>query len=277
MHDALLAEPSAYEEYCQKIEAKAEEAHKELVTAVVAVENAIKAHDEFDAAECEGPDSKEGEGELVALMKYVLGVHGISIQRYWNGALVGPDCRTLLEKHDEILGAIRQGIVAAGYGDADAKDFVHRHTALLKELEVVSRITRRVKGEGESGLLLATERAELKRSCAAFGAAWRESYRRILTPKAHIVEVHVPWFVDHYGICGVFGEDGAEAVHVVDNLCRRLVRQMRNPEDRHKAHTLHHVARDFTKPLGREILKRQSAKQKAAKEAAAAAAAAAAA
>ena len=70
--------------------------------------------------------------------------------------------------------------------------FVHRHTALLKELEVVSRITRRVKGEGKSGLLSATERAELKRSCAAFGAAWRESYRRILTPKAHIVEVHVP-------------------------------------------------------------------------------------
>ena len=232
-HDALLAEPSAYEEYCQKIEAKAEEAHKELVAAVVAVENAIKAYEEFDAAECEGPeDSMEGEGELVALMKYVLGVHGISIQRYWNGALVGPDCRTLLEKHGEILGAIRQGIVAAGYGDADAKDFVHRHTALLKELEVVSRITRRVKGEGESGLLLATERAELKRSCAAFGAAWRESYRRILTPKAHIVDVHV----DHYGICGVFGEDGAEVVHVVDNLCRRLVRQMCNPEDRHKAH-----------------------------------------
>ena len=144
---------------------------------------------------------------------------------------------------------------------------------MLKELEVVSRITRRVKGEGKSGLLSATECAELKRSCAAFGAAWRESYRRILTPKAHIVDVHV----DHYGICGVFGEDGAEVVHVVDNLCRRLMRQMRNPEDRHKAHTLHHVARDFTKPLGREILRRQSAKQKAAKEAAAAAAAAAAA
>ena len=89
--------------------------------------------------------------------------------------------------------------------------------------------------------------------------------------------MHVPWFVDFYGICGVFGEDGAEAVHVVDNLCRRLVRQMRDPEARHKAHTLHHTARDFTKPLDREIHKRQSAKQKAAKAAAAAAKAAAAA
>ena len=273
--DAETEDRSTYEEFCQNIEAKAKEAHKELVAAVVAVETAIKAHHEYDEAECEGPDSKEDDGELVALMKYVLNVHGISIQRYWNGALVGPDCRAFLEKHGEILGAIRQGIVAAGYGDADAKDFVDRHTAVLKELEVVSRITRRVKGEGGNDLLSTAERTELKMACAAFGAAWRGSYHRILTPKGHIVEVHVPWFVDRYGICGVFGEDGAEAVHVVDNLCRRLVRQMRNPEDRHKAHTLHHVARDFTKPLDREIHKRQSAKQKAAKEAAAAAAAAA--
>ena len=49
-----------------------------------------------------------------------------------------------------------------------------------------------------------------------------------------------PWFVDEYGICGVFGEDGCEALHVLDSLCRKMVRQMRNPEARHKAHTLHH-------------------------------------
>ena len=62
---------------------------------------------------------------------------------------------------------------------------------------------------------------------------------------------------------------------MTDNLCRRLVRQIRNPEDRHKAHTLHHTARGFTSKLQREVLSRQSAKQKAAKAEAAAAAAAA--
>jgi len=49
-----------------------------------------------------------------------------------------------------------------------------------------------------------------------------------------------------YGICGVFGEDGCETLHVLDSLCRKMVRQMRNPEARHKAHTLHHTARSFT-------------------------------
>jgi len=38
--------------------------------------------------------------------------------------------------------------------------------------------------------------------------AWNVSYNRPLTPKGHIVVAHVPWFVDQYGICGVFGEDG---------------------------------------------------------------------
>jgi hypothetical protein len=72
-------------------------------------------------------------------------------------------------------------------------------------------------------------------------------------------------------------EDGAEALHVVDSLCRRIVRQMRNPEARHKAHTLHHLARSFTPELQRDIHTRQSKKKKDAAVAAAATAAAAAA
>jgi len=76
--------------------------------------------------------------------------------------------------------------------------------------------------------------------------AWNASYNRSLTPKGHIVVAHVPWFVDQCGICGVFGEDGCEALHVLDSPCRKMVRQMRNPEARHEAHTLHHTARSFT-------------------------------
>ena len=126
-----------------------------------------------------------------------------------------------------ILGDIRKGMVVARYGETEARDFVNRRTVVLKKLAVVSSITRRVKGAGAGDLLSTAERAELKRACAAFGVAWRRTY--------HIVEVHVPWFVDRYGICGVLGEDGAEALHVTDNLCRRLVRRIRNPEGRHKA------------------------------------------
>jgi hypothetical protein len=58
----------------------------------------------------------------------------------------------------------------------------------------------------------------LKDVCAAFGAAWKMSYpNRALTPNGHVVVVHVPCFVEKYGICGVLGEEGGEAVHVTDS------------------------------------------------------------
>ena len=70
--------------------------------------------------------------------------------------------------------------------------------------------------------------------------------RVMRTQRAMFTEAasRAPWFVDQYGICGVFGEDGCEALHV-DSLCRKMVRQMRNPEALHKAHTLHRTARSF--------------------------------
>jgi hypothetical protein len=59
---------------------------------------------------------------------------------------------------------------------------------------------------------------------------------------------------------------------VTDNLCRRLVRQVRNPEDRHKAHATHYTARDCTVKLERQVHSRQSLSSSAAAAAEAAAA-----
>ena len=266
----------ANEEFVRARERETAQNFEEQMAAVTAVERAIVAHDEFEKAECEGLDSKVDEGVLVALFKVVLGKHGVNIQRYWNGALVGPDCRKVLENYVAILEDIGKGMVAAGFGNVEAKDFIDKHTAVLRELAVVSRITRRVNGAEVNKCLSAVERKDLKVACAAFGVAWRANYcdkagkPRRLTIKGHIVEVHVPDFVEWFHACGVFGEDGAEALHVVDSLCRRIVRQMRNPEARHKAHTLHHLARTFTPELQREILERQSQKKKNAAAAAAA-------
>jgi hypothetical protein len=175
------AAEAKWEPYAKKIKADALDEREELKAAVT---NAEKA-------ECEGSDSKVDKGKLVGLMKYVLGMQGTSVQRHGNGALVGPDCRRLLEKPDVILGDIRKGMMVARYGETEARDFVNRHTVVLKKLAVVSSITRRVKGAGAGDLLSTAERAELKRACAAFEVAWRRTY--------HIVEVHVPWFVDRYG------------------------------------------------------------------------------
>jgi hypothetical protein len=143
-------------------------------------------------------------------------------------------------------------MVAEKYGKVECDNFVQRHINVLQPLGVVLHETRKVR------ILTEEELETLKAACEGFGKAWRESYphrgknsRAKLTPKGHIVEHHVWQFAKLYGTCGIFGEDGAEAIHVSDAACRRIVRQMRNPEDRHKAHTLHHLAYTFTPPLDR--------------------------
>jgi hypothetical protein len=131
---------------------------------------------------------------------------------------------------------------------------VERHSNVLRHLEVVSRIMRRVKGEGKGGLLSEAEKTSLNTACSMFGVAWKQGYPgRLLTPKGHIVVAHVPMFVELWGICGVFGEDGAEALHVTDMVCRRMVRTMRNPEERHRAHSLHHLSMVCTPAINRAV------------------------
>jgi hypothetical protein len=84
-----------------------------------------------------------------------------------------------------------------------------------------------------------------------------------MTSKSHVIATHVPKFVEMCGICGVFGKDGAEALHVTDSAAQRLVRQMKTPEARHKAQTPHHTARMFTLLLKRVIFPRAKRPQTA--------------
>ena len=87
--------------------------------------------------------------------------------------------------------------------------------------------------------------------------------------KGHVVEVHVPEFVEWYGTCGIQGEDGVEGLHPQDSKVRRIVRCMRNPEARHKAHTRHLRATVMPSGLTNRVVKsRMSAKKRAAAAAA---------
>ena len=79
------AAEAKWEPHAKKIKADALDEREELKAAVTNVEK----------AECEGSDSKVDEGKLVGLMKYVLGMQGISVQRYWNGPTAGGFWRSM--------------------------------------------------------------------------------------------------------------------------------------------------------------------------------------
>ena len=171
--------------------------------------------------------------------------------------LVGPDCRRFLLLFGPILSDLASKITNAGHSKAEADDFVKRHTAVLEPLVVVGHLTRAVR------MLSAGEISELKLACARFGAAWRTGYRDLLTVKGHVVEEYVPEFVDLFGTCGILGEDGVEGLHPQDTLVRRIVRCVRNPEARHRAHTRHLEAMVYcTGRTKREVKVRISKKQR---------------
>jgi uncharacterized membrane protein YgcG len=82
-----------------------------------------------------------------------------------------------------------------------------------------------------------------------FRDAYRESYEKLLTPKAHIIEVHVGPIVRRLnGWCGCTGEDGLEALHPWDTRCRLITRAMRDPVARLKATQKHLQAQQFKTP-----------------------------
>lgn len=66
----------------------------------------------------------------------------------------------------------------------------------------------------------------LKDGCARLGRSLKKVKR--LTVKGHIVDFHIPLIVDRFGTCGMFLEDGIEALHPLDNECRLLTRNIRN-------------------------------------------------
>ena len=158
------------------------------------------------------------------------------MQRYWNATLVGPDVRKFLVNYEAIIKELAAKIAEVEgpvKGPVAAAAFSAKHLRVLKELTVVSRLTRTTE------MLTALELNQLDLACKSFGDAFRLSYKKKLSPKGHIIEQHVPAFARRYGTCGAFGEDGLESLHPWDTRCRLITRTMRNPKARHQATSTH--------------------------------------
>ena len=213
------------------------EAASALSENLVSVTTARRDLEEKEAAlglSAGGEGERQKGGVMYTEWKETLRWQSISVQVYWNGALVGRDIRKFLEAFLQILARLKAKISEI-HGQEKANDFYTRHFNVLQHLRVVCHLTRKV------AMLTDEELAELEAACAAWAAAFRASYpeHTILTPKGHSVEKHVPYFARKYGTCGIFGEDGLEALHPMEARARVIVRSMRNSVQRHKSMTGH--------------------------------------
>ena len=111
--------------------------------AVFAARAAVEAEEVAQAAKAaaEGENAAAGgHSQLTAAMKEILKVHHISVQRYWNATLVGPDVRRFLTAYVAILDALVQlaAKISASKGAAAAAEFTATHSRVLEQLQVVS-------------------------------------------------------------------------------------------------------------------------------------------
>jgi hypothetical protein len=116
-------------------------------------------------------------------MKEFLKEHHISMLRFWNATLVGPNIRRFLAAYVTILEAFAAK-KSASKGASTAAEFTATHSRMLEQLQVMSHLTL------TTDVLSALQLNQLELACASFGEAFRLSYpNQMLAVKGHIVEL----------------------------------------------------------------------------------------
>jgi len=116
-------------------------------------------------------------------MQEILKEHHISVQRYWNATIVGPDVRRFLAAYVAIPEALAANKHASKGASATA-ELTATHSLVLEQLQVMSHLTLTM------DVLSARQLNQLELACASSGEALRLSYpNHALAVKGHIAEL----------------------------------------------------------------------------------------
>ena len=180
------------------------------------------------------------QGVVERSITEALATFGVTLQRYWNGTLVGNHCRKAILHWEELLNYIGT-VIEMKHGNDKKKEFLTKHKPVWDALARIAEPMRTIKRLTDEQL------RTLEVGCPAFANAYRDAFGKKVIPKIHIIEHHVYPFAKEFGSVGRFGEDGIESLHPIDNRARALVASMQNPEDRHRA-MLNHIALHINTP-----------------------------
>jgi len=173
------AEARPFDDLAQCLEAEAQELTERL-EAVTDKRKELELAKEKALEASKAPSA----GVISAEFQAALARFRISVQRYWNATLVGPDVRKFLVHFLEILKLISY-LICEKPNAAEGAAFIEMNARVLRPLAVVSTLTRTTERLTEAQMV------DLEQACKAFGDAYRQSYEKLLTPKAQIIEVHV--------------------------------------------------------------------------------------
>ena len=223
-----------------------------VASAFSAMNNAISACNTMER-KCDDDTNDAGQGTVERSITTALRECNITLQRYWNGTLVGNHCRIALESRVKLLGAIADAVALVA--PREKASFLDKHGPVWDALHRIAKPMRTKRR------LTDVELGELKLGCPAFATAYRTAFGLEVLPKMHVIEYHVFPFAEKWGSVGRFGEDGVESLHPIDNRARALVTAMQNPEARHRAMELHLALQTLTPDFPREKRQRRNKQQ----------------
>ena len=111
----------------------------DAVIVVRAARDALRTEKEATLEALKDTSKKKG-GVVTKAYTDAMARHNINPQKYWNGTLVGPDCRRYLEHYEDILLLVKAAIIeneGAGIGEPKATASYNRHCAVLKHLAAI--------------------------------------------------------------------------------------------------------------------------------------------
>ena len=216
----------------KKREALREE-HKTATSIVIKAEKALKKLKEEFKSALEAWKKVVGLGQGALEEAYVVKAH-MNRTAYHSCSFVGNDVDRALDNHEEILRHVFNAYVMRHYSCAMsitallvALEMYKKHLNLLKALKRVRSAVRSAK------VLDASERAEVRASCKAFGVLFCETYpKRDVTPKLWALFFEVPRFADEHHCAGLMAEDPVESIHALLHRLSRTFAGMGNKTHR---------------------------------------------
>ena len=212
-----------------------EELQEELKTAtniVIKAEKDLKKLKEEFKSTLEAWKKVVGLGQGALEDAYVVKAH-MNRTAYHSCSFVGNDVDRALDNHEPISRHVFSTYVMRHYKEnnfaalCQAFEMYKKHLNLLKALKRVRSAVRSAK------VLDASERAEVRASCKAFGVLFCESYpKRDVIPKLWALFYEVPRFADEHHCAGLMAEDPVESIHALLNRLSRTFAGMGNKTHR---------------------------------------------
>jgi hypothetical protein len=165
------------------------------------------------------------------MLEKILDFYGIAKEQHYTMTFTGESCHRYGEHHSEILDKIEEMLLTTNKQELDLENEIKEMIIQLRDIMEVFHYVSSVMTRSASSTI---EECDIfEEACKYIGNKWRQ-YGYSVTPKVHILEAHVPYYLNKYGRIDKFDESVIEREHHTNIVWDRMLSNIRNWRDRVK-------------------------------------------